>query len=106
MARGGSASRFFYCSKASKAEKNAGLTDKNDHPTVKPVALLEWLLKLTLMPMGGEVLDPFMGSGSIGVACMRVGRDFIGIELEKEYCEIAKQRIEHQKQVGVQSSLL
>ena len=116
----GSAARFFYCAKASRAEKNAGVEEKtgkdgrakrNHHPTVKPIALLEWLIKLTRTPVryplaGGVVLDPFMGSGSIGVACMMAGRDFIGIELDPEYCAIAKARINHQIRQGAQKELL
>lgn len=87
----GSAARFFYCAKSSKKERG---TD-NYHPTVKPLALMEYLCKLTMTPTGGIVLDPFMGSGSTGVACANVGRRFIGIENDTEhgYFEIAEQRI-------------
>jgi site-specific DNA-methyltransferase (adenine-specific) len=80
------ASRFFYCAKASKRERNAGLDDrKNVHATVKPLALMEYLCKLTRTPTGGIVLDPFMGSGTTGMACVNTDRDFIGIELNEEY---------------------
>jgi site-specific DNA-methyltransferase (adenine-specific) len=127
----GGASRFFYCAKASKKERNAGCEDieekqttggggltactredgsletasaggkygsikakqSNSHPTVKPLALMEYLVKLTATPTGGKVLDPFMGSGTTGLACKNEGRDFIGIEREAEYLEIAKKRI-------------
>jgi site-specific DNA-methyltransferase (adenine-specific) len=65
----------------------------NHHPTVKPLALMEYLVKLTATPTGGVVLDPFMGSGTTGLACKNQGRDFIGIEREEEYIEIAKARI-------------
>ena len=120
--------RYFYCAKASKAERNAGcegLEEKNDkkwngsdghkgigdtkpdgspraktqhtnnHPTVKPLALMEYLVKLTATPTGGVVCDPFMGSGTTGIACKNQGRDFIGIEREEEYIEIAKKRIDN-----------
>lgn len=68
------------------------------HPSEKPVELLEWLVK-TYSNEGETVLDPFMGSGSTGVACVNTGRDFIGFEKEQEFFEIAKTRIEQtQKQ--------
>jgi site-specific DNA-methyltransferase (adenine-specific)/modification methylase len=64
---------------------------KSQHPTQKPVALMEWCLS----HVGGTtILDPFMGSGTTGVACIKTGRKFIGIELDPAYCEIAKSRIE------------
>ncbi len=94
----GGASRFFYCAKASRKERNAGLDDRrNAHPTVKPVSLMRYLAKLTRTPTGGLVLDPFCGSGTTGVACALEGRDFVGIELNPEYCEIARRRIAHAK---------
>lgn len=89
----GGASRFFFCAKASKAERNAGLDGENHHPTCKPVTLLRYLARLTKTPTGGTVLDPFMGSGSTGVATVLEGRGFIGIEKEAEYFEIAKRRL-------------
>jgi len=116
----GSAARFFYCAKASRSERNAGLesmplrlggsleggNDKrngkdkpqlsltqNHHPTVKPLELLRYLVRLTKTPTGGIVLDPFMGSGTTGCACALEGREFIGIEKEAEYVEIAEKRI-------------
>lgn len=64
------------------------------HPTQKPVELLEWLIK-TYSNAGDMVLDNTMGSGSTGVACVNTGRDFIGIELDDYYFEVAKERIEH-----------
>ena len=88
----GAASRFFYCPKASKKDRNEG----NIHPTVKPTDLMAYLVRL-VTPKGGTVLDPFMGSGSTGKAAVREGMDFIGIEREDEYMEIAKTRIEHEQ---------
>ena len=85
----GSAARFFYCPKASKKEKGKD----NPHPTVKPIALMEYLVKL-VSPEGSKVLDPFMGSGTTGVAAINLGRKFIGIEKEPEYFEVAKKRVE------------
>jgi site-specific DNA-methyltransferase (adenine-specific) len=68
---------------------------RNKHPTVKPLALIEWLCRLTSTPTGGLVLDPFAGSGTTGVACVHVGRPFVGIELDRDYCRIAEARIAH-----------
>lgn len=113
----GSAARFFYCSKTSSKEKNEGLDDfedklkndksgdktifnhkftitKNHHPTVKPIKLMTYLINM-ITPLDGIVLDPFMGSGSTGVAAVKAGLNFIGIEKEFDYMEIAKARIEH-----------
>ena len=109
------ASRFFYCAKASRAERNAGLEDlkekskhyrwnkagrwtndtsptKNHHPTVKPIKLFEWLIKL-ITREEQIVLDPFIGSGTTAIASFRVGRKYIGIEREKEYIKIAEERL-------------
>lgn len=69
------------------------LPKANHHPTVKPIALMEYLIKM-VTPKGGVVLDPFMGSGSTGVACVKNGFGFVGIEMEADYIEIAKKRIE------------
>lgn len=91
----GSASRFFYCAKASKSDRNDG----NIHPTVKPTELMRYLCRL-ITPPNGIVLDPFMGSGSTGKGAILEGFDFIGMELDPEYFEIAKARIAHaQKQL-------
>jgi DNA modification methylase len=87
----GSASRFFYCAKASKWERELGGTNK--HPTVKPIALMSYLIRL-ITPPGGTVLDPFMGSGTTAIAAILEGKKFIGIERDPEYFEIACQRIE------------
>jgi site-specific DNA-methyltransferase (adenine-specific) len=126
----GGASRFFYCPKTSKTDRNEGLEDfeikqtvgggggigdyqddvnsasgkfgsekapsKNNHPTVKPTDLMLYLIRL-VTPKGGTTLDPFMGSGSTGKAATRGGFDFIGIEREKDYMEIAKTRIQYEK---------
>ena len=121
----GSASRYFYCPKVSKEERNRGLDSfetkkmgmsggaqskgegydkgqgiglnrvierKNTHPTVKPQELMKYLCRL-VTPKGGVVLDPFMGSGSTGIAAKDEGFDFIGIEKEEEYFQIASARI-------------
>jgi len=88
---GGGASRFFYCAKASKRERNKG-AESNNHPTVKPIKLMEYLIKL-ITPPKGAVLDPFMGSGSTGVAAKKLGFKFVGIEIDKDYFKIAKARI-------------
>jgi len=93
----GSAARFFYCAKASKADRGEG----NGHPTVKPTELMRYLCRL-VTPPGGVVLDPFMGSGSTGKAAALEGFRFIGIEREAEYLEIARGRI----QLPEQGSLL
>jgi site-specific DNA-methyltransferase (adenine-specific) len=84
----GSAARFFYCAKASKADRGGD----NKHPTVKPTDLMRYLCRL-VTPPGGIVLDPFTGSGSTGKAATLEGLRFIGIEREAEYVEIAKARI-------------
>jgi len=137
------ASKFFYCAKPSKSERNAGLDEleetarslvgqthwtnecgdcgrrwpqqesvclkcggelvresrdppvaKNHHPTVKPVDLMRYLCRL-ITPPGGVVLDPFMGSGTTGIAATNEGFHFIGIEMEEDYIDIARRRIAH-----------
>lgn len=85
----GSAARFFYTAKASKDERGEG----NNHPTVKPTDLMKYLCRL-ITPPRGIVLDPFMGSGSTGVAAMLEGFRFVGIEQSPEYFDIACRRIE------------
>ena len=110
----GSAARFFYCAKASKADRDegceglelrkaGGLSGRNDgtlgsvtlsrnvHPTVKPTDLMRYLCRL-VTPPGGTVLDPFCGSGSTGKAAMLEGFNFIGIEREANYVAIANAR--------------
>ncbi len=113
----GGASRFFYCAKASKSERNIGCEEmedkktddgrevvsdrphqrgatdrKNNHPTVKPIKLIEYLVKL-VSKEGATILDPFIGSGTTAIACIKQGRKFIGIEKEEEYIKIANARI-------------
>jgi DNA modification methylase len=115
----GGASRFYYCAKASRADRNAGLDGhaekplnwssgtaspgtfqragthraaQNHHPTVKPLELMQWLCRL-VTPKGGTVLDPFCGSGSTGRAAVAEGFSFVGIELDPEYAAIARARI-------------
>lgn len=78
---------------------------KNTHPTVKPTDLMLYLVRL-VTHKNGIVLDPFMGSGSTGKACVRGGFGFIGIELDKYYCEISKARIEYEKIKRVKSEKL
>ena len=125
FADSGGASRFFYCPKASRSERNAGLEgmekhtkyqdfglkqrmengavtnprtnnesagSTNHHPTVKPIKLMEYLVKL-VTPPGGKVLDPFMGSGTTGIACKNLGFEFVGIEQNEEYFAIAEKRL-------------
>lgn len=67
----------------------------NHHPTVKPVNLMRHLVKLVTMPEGTKILDPFLGSGTTGIACVLEGVEFVGIEKEPEYAEIARRRIAH-----------
>lgn len=95
---GSSTARFFYCPKASQEERHEGVyADKgNHHPTVKPVALMEYLCRL-VTPAGGLVLDPFMGSGTTGKAAIREGFHFIGIEQNESYFAIAQERISFEK---------
>lgn len=85
----GSAARFFYCAKTSKADRGA----ENTHPTVKPTELMAYLCRL-VTPTGGVVFDPFMGSGSTGKAALREGFGFIGCEMDEAYFDIAQARID------------
>lgn len=84
----GTAARFFYAAKASKAERGKD----NAHPTVKPLALMRWLVRL-VTPEGGKALDPFAGSGSTLVAATQEGREAVGIELDESHCDIARRRV-------------
>jgi site-specific DNA-methyltransferase (adenine-specific) len=116
----GGASRFFYVAKASKSERNKGLEGMplgeppktarskpaegrnnalgeqraNFHPTVKPIKLMQYLVRL-VTPPNGIVLDPFCGSGTTGVACKLENFQFVGLEQDAEYCNIAKARIDN-----------
>jgi site-specific DNA-methyltransferase (adenine-specific) len=87
----GGPSRFYYCSKASKSEKTLNGQIDNDHPTVKPVDLMEWLVKLVTAE-NQKVLDPFAGTGTTLVAAKNVGRECAGIELNDRYADIARVR--------------
>ena len=118
----GGASRFFYVAKVSKKERNLGLDSfedkevkktfdgcynhnedihnkivKNSHPTLKPIKLMSYLIRL-VTPENGICLDPFMGSGSTGIAAMLEGKRFVGCELDEEYFKIAEKRIEEWQQ--------
>lgn len=88
----GGASRFFYVAKTSKRERGEG----NIHPTVKPIKLMSYLCRL-ITPPNGIVLDPFMGSGSTGIAAKNEGLYFIGMEIDAGYFEIAEKRINESK---------
>ena len=96
----GGASRFFYCPKASVREREEGLggEDKKDrrniHTTVKPISLMRYLVRL-VTPPGGLIVDPFMGSGTTGIAAILEGFRFHGMEKNQEYYEIAKKRMVH-----------
>ncbi len=127
----GGASRFFYTAKASRSERNMGLegmeekdlhwssghknpgsfqsdgTKKkatNAHPTVKPIKLFEWLIRLVTRE-GQIVLDPFLGSGTTAIAAHNAGRKCVGIEKEDEYLQIAKKRIDYWKSQPKQMEL-
>ncbi len=80
--------RFFYVAKASKKDRGEG----NTHPTVKPIKLMEYLIRM-ITPPGGKVLDPFMGSGTTGVAAKALGFKFIGIEKDRKYLSISRRRM-------------
>jgi len=84
----GSTARFFYTAKASRADRGPN----NNHPTVKPNDLMRYLVRL-VTPQGGTVLDPFMGSGSTGLAAIQEDFSFVGCEQQTEYIEIARRRI-------------
>jgi site-specific DNA-methyltransferase (adenine-specific) len=86
----GGASRFFYCHKATQKERGVG----NNHPCVKPVELMKYLLALLSVPTGGVILDPFAGSGTTALAAKQLGRRSICVELDKHYCGIAVARLE------------
>lgn len=90
--------RLIYTPKASKRERNEGLEGiTNIHPTVKPLQLMKYLCRL-ITPPNGSVLDPFMGSGTTGVAAILEGFQFIGCEIDTHYFNIAQQRINHTQQ--------
>jgi site-specific DNA-methyltransferase (adenine-specific) len=104
--QGGSAARFFYTAKADKDDR-WHMTDSSGHPTVKPLDLMRYLVRL-VCAKGGTVLDPFMGSGSTGVAAIEEGCYFVGIEQSEEYAKIAVDRLkialgQHQHVVKLES---
>jgi hypothetical protein len=86
---------FTYCPKPSQKEKNRGLEGKNTHPTVKPIKMMKKLIEKCSLE--GFILDPFLGSGTTGVAAQISGRPFIGMELSDEYIDTAKRRVNHAK---------
>lgn len=88
----GGASKFFYIAKPSQAEKNKGLEGRNFHTTVKPILLMQYLVKL-VTPKGGICLDPFCGSGTTLIACKLEMMNYIGVEYDKEYHQLAEVRI-------------
>ena len=95
FADNGTAARFFYCAKANKKERNAGLTSEpkqNHHPTVKPVALMRYLVRL-VTPPNGIVFDPFLGSGTTAVAAILEGFEWSGCEITPEYLPIIEGRV-------------
>ena len=104
----GGASCFFYCAKASSRERNEGLPEgkRSTHPTVKPIKLMEYLIKLVMPPKDGLLLDPFAGSGTTIIAAKRLGFNAIGIEKEPQYCEIARSRIIKHSDTDDQMELL
>jgi DNA modification methylase len=88
--------KFIYMPKASPGDRTSGKIVKNDHPTVKPTALMAWLCKL-ITPPNGTVLDPFVGSGSTLVGAVREGFHYIGIDMDAHYCEIAEARVREER---------
>jgi site-specific DNA-methyltransferase (adenine-specific) len=88
----GEPAKFFFVGKATKADRDEGLDNGNQHPTVKPTALMRYLVKL-VTPSGGVVLDPFTGSGSTGKAAILEGFDFVGVELTEDYLPIIEGRL-------------
>jgi site-specific DNA-methyltransferase (adenine-specific) len=89
----GGASRFFYCPKASTSERNLGV-EENDHPTVKPVELMGYLIRL-VTPDGGKVLDPFGGSGTTGMAAVLEQKEFVIVEKNEDSVKLSENRIKH-----------
>ena len=99
----GSDNTICHCPPELKITDKSVYKQKNNHPTVKPIKLMEYLVTL-VTPKNGTVLDPFMGSGTTGIACRKLNYGFIGIELEPDYITIAKARINSIK--AVQEKLL
>lgn len=81
--------KYFYAPRVTRKERG----EYNDHPTPKPIALMRYLCRV-YTPKGGTVLDPFNGSGSTGIGALQEGCDFIGMDLDQHYCDIATRRIQ------------
>jgi hypothetical protein len=101
----GGASRFFYTSKVPPSERKLPDGTANSHPTAKSIKLMRYFVKL-VTPPGGTVLDPFAGSGTTGVAALREGMNFVGVELDPEHHRVAQLRVESEAEVNGQDSLL
>jgi len=84
--------KYFYAPRVTRKERG----EYNNHPTPKPVALMQYLIKI-YTPEGGTVLDPFCGSGSTGIAAMLEERNFLGVDLDSDYINIAQRRVEDWK---------
>ena len=96
---------FYYTSKASRSEREVGLDSDsggraNIHPTVKPINIMEWCARD--IEKSSKVVDPFLGSGTTGIAMSRLGHDFVGIELNPEYAKICEARIRHWMPIGTE----
>ena len=99
----GGPSRFFYTAKASRKERTLGGLIDNAHPTVKPLALMRWLVRL-VCPPGGLILDPFVGSGTTGMAAVLEGARFLGVEQDEEACWTAVGRIALTRHLALKSA--
>jgi site-specific DNA-methyltransferase (adenine-specific) len=84
----------------SHARQEVTAGQSREHPTQKPVALMRWCIERAKVPPGGVILDPYMGSGSTGVAAMQMRHPFIGIEIEPRYFDVACRRIEEAQRQG------
>tara|TARA_Y100000310_G_scaffold247602_1_gene253214 strand:- start:4525 stop:5493 length:969 start_codon:yes stop_codon:yes gene_type:complete len=93
--------RCFLVPKPSKKEK----TEYNLHKTVKPLAICEHIIKLCAFSKNAIVLDPFVGSGTTAVAAKRLGRRFIGIDINREYVEVALRRLEEVESTETESRI-
>ena len=96
---------FYYTSKASRSEREAGMSAEgegraNNHPTVKPIEIMEWCARD--IAANSKVVDPFLGSGTTGIAMSRLNHDFVGIELNPEYAKICEARIRYWMPIGTE----